>query len=355
MRSLFDFCGCVIGGCATPPSWPLDRAGGLAACAHFGDQDDLHLGSGAHPGGVVWSAVCACTGDASVADAFAAAAFGYELTIRLAEGLAPERQRWHVTPVAGVVGAAGAAARLLDADQADAVAHAVSIAGGSSHALVERTGTRFLHRAHAATSGVACARASAVLPASRLGLESGRGAFAEADAGVMLAPRASTCLEETGFRLHPATGFAQAAIEAAATLAPLRPHEVEHVTATVSPPAAIALASNPEPSGREEEWWSIEHAVGVALVGGLELPEVAGLRSRVELVPGDAGWGARVEVSLRDGTVRSAAVDGPRPASDDDLRKKWLRLTGEDGAAFFDRLLAADDGELFAPLVALLP
>jgi len=307
------------------------------------DQDDLHLGSGSHPGGVVWSAVCATAGEASTAKAFAAAAFGYELTVRLAEALAPERPRWHSTPVAGIVGAAGAAAALVGSNAADAVAHAVSVAGGSPWAMVERTGTRFVHRAHAATSGVACARAAGTMPGSRAGLESGRGAFAAIDGTAALAARRATCLEETSFRLHAATGFAHAAIEAAHALRPVG--ELAHVTATVSPPAGIALASNPAPANDEERWWSIEHAVATALGS----PELAG---RVQLVDGGDGWGARVEATLVDGTVRSAQVDGPRPASDDDLLTKWERLTGTDGGALFERLLAADDSE---PFGALLP
>jgi 2-methylcitrate dehydratase PrpD len=306
------------------------------------DRDDLHLGSGSHPGGVVWSAVCACAGDAPVDDALAAASFGYELVVRLADCLAPERARWHSTAVAGIAGAAGAAAHLLGTDEADAVAHAVSVAGGSPHALVERTGTRFLHRAHAASSGVACARVG--LPGSRGVLDAGRGAFAALDAEVLVASRPETCLEETSFRLHPATGFAHASIEAAQTLGPIS-GEIERVRVTASPPPAVALASNPAPATDDERWWSIEHAVAVALGA----PELC---SRTEVVAGGAGWAASVEVRLRDGSTRHAAVDGPRRASDDDLLEKWRQLTGDDGAAFFERLLTASGDGPFAALVS---
>jgi hypothetical protein len=181
------------------------------------------------------------------------------------------------------------------------------------------------------------------LPASRGVLESGRGAVAELDAEALLAPRSATCLEETSFRLHPATGFAHAAIEAAQALVALDRDEIERVKATVSPPAGVALASNPAPVGEEERWWSIEHAVAVAL-GSRELS------NRVELVAGGDGWAATVEVTLRDGMRRSATIDRPRVAADGDLLDKWTRLTGEDGSAFFERVCAADDGARFAPL-----
>jgi 2-methylcitrate dehydratase PrpD len=376
VRTLFDFCGCVIGGCGSLPSWPLDRAGRLALCAHLRDQDDLHLASVTHPGGVVWSAVAACAleRETTIGEALAAAAFGYELTVRLAEALGGEhRQRWHVTATAGTVGAAGAAARVLSSDGEavlDAVSHAVSVTGGSAHAMLERTGTRFLHRAHAASSGIVCARAAcAGVQGGRSALESGRGALAtetpESFAASLLAERDAACVEETGFRLHAATGFAQAPIDAALSAGQIDPGELEQVEVTVAPPAAPALASNPAPADDEQAWWSIEHAVAVclatgdadALTGGRsERADVLELCRRVVVRGGGAGWAATVKATRRDGSVRTGAVDGPlghgpKPASDNDLCRKWRRLTALDGSSFLHRLLDGDDAEWFAPML----
>jgi 2-methylcitrate dehydratase PrpD len=341
--------------------WPLDRAGRLAFAAHLRDRDDLHLGTGTHPGGVVWSAAVACglERDASLGDVVAAAAFGYELTVRLARAYAPAHgQRWHATATAGAAGAAGAAALLLGAPPADAVGHALSVAGGSIQAVLELSGTRFLHRVHAATAGVACARAAgAGLDATRLGLGGGRGTFADEPSDELLAGRPTSALEETGFRLLAATGFAHAAIEAAASLGPLDQAAVRHVVATVSPPAAVAIASNPAPETDEQAWWSIEHAVAAALVSGD--PESLGsepdLRSRVELVAGGPGWAARVEATLEDGSIRTSTVERPRLAGDDDLLRKWRRLAGDDGSAFFARLLDSDDATPLADVLPALP
>jgi 2-methylcitrate dehydratase PrpD len=256
------------------------------------------------------------------------------------------------------VGAAGAAALLSGAPPVDAVGHALSIAGGSIQAILELSGTRFLHRAHAASSGVACARAAAAgLGATRLGLGGGRGIFADEPSAELLAERPSTALEETGFRLLPATGFAHPAMEAAASLAPLEPSAIARVVAIVSPPAALAIASNPAPATSEEEWWSIEHAVADALVAGRGTADV---RSRVELAAGPPGWSATVEVTLADGSITSSTVDGPRghdprAASDDELLAKWLDATGSDGADLFARLLDTDDATALGDVLPALP
>ena len=280
----------------------------------------------------------------SVADAFGAAAFGYELVVRLAEAAGAEhRQRWHVTTTAGTVGAAGAAARVLGTNEVDAVAHALSVSCGAAHAMFERTATRFLHRAHAVTSALTCARADK--PASRRVLDDVRGTFVLVDPKRLTAERASTALEETGFRIHPATGYAHAAIDAARELGPLE--EIARVGVSVWPPAAT-LASNRAPVGSDEEWWSIEHAVATTLGTSIDLVEVA---------PTGEGWAATVEATLSDGTTRSASVTEPlghpeRPASNEDLITKWQRLNGDGGTELLERFFAANDGDAFAELVS---
>lgn len=269
--------------------------------------------------------------------------------MRVAEAAGSEhRQRWQATATAGTVGAAGAAARLFEGGEDavfDAVAHAASVAGGAAHAVIERTVTRFLHRAHAVVSGLACARAAcAGKRGGRRILDDGRGTFLLADAARLTAARPAAALEETGFRLRPATGYAQSAIEAAFSL-PAR-HGIEHVRVGVSPVAA-ALASNPDPRNADEAWWSIEDVVASAL--GVD-------RSRVDVQPTAEGWGATVEAQLTDGSTLTASVTEPlghpdRPASDADLRAKWERLTGTPAAEPLERLAAAGDDDSFRAIL----
>jgi 2-methylcitrate dehydratase PrpD len=314
--------------------------------AHLRDQDDLHFDSLSHPGGIVWTTVAACAleRDVRFGEAVAAAAFGYELMVRLAEAAgAAHRQRWHVTTTAGVVGAAGAAARIFGTDPADAVAHGTSVAGGAAHAIVERTATRFLHRGHAVTSGIACARADK--PGGRRILDDGRGTFVLEYPERLTAARSRTALEETGFRLRPSTGFAHAALDAAATLDAAG--DIEHVNVEVSTIAA-SLASNPHPQNDDEAWWSIEHAVAEALGIDIEQVEVEGTTD---------GWAATVAARLRDGRVQTASARVPlghpdRPASNEDLCAKWARLTGSDGSARVEQIASADDYESFANVLS---
>lgn len=368
-RTLFDYLACIAGAADNSVSWPAGKAGRLAVHAHLLDQDDLHLGTATHPGGVVWSAVIACgvAVDASLDEALAAAAVGYELMVRLADGLGAEhRSRWHSTATTGTVGAAGAAAELLSHSAStvgDAVGHALSVAGGSAQALAESTGTRVVHRAHAADAGVACATAAvAGLRGNRRGLEVGSGAFATQTpvelAAAVNGRRSQRAIEQAGFRLAPVTGWAHAAVGAAFSAGPVEPDTVAEVVVTLGPSIASQIASNPKPETRSEAWWSVEHAVAVVLargnVGALadglaDRPDVLALCERVRLVDGGEGWGASVHVTLRTGDVIEAEQPGPHghgesPASDDDLRHKWRRLAGDDDQGLLAGLLGADPG-----------
>ena len=362
-RSLFDYCACVLSGECT---WAPGLAGGLAVRAHTRDQDDLHHSSVTHPGGIVWSAVVTVGLERNVTwgDAVNAAALGYEVVVQVAQTLDP--RQWHATSVAGVVGAAAAAARLMDDRDGllpDAVGHATSVASGSAQAQVERTRTLLVHRAFAAETGVLCARAAAAgLDGNRFGLGGGRGAFGGVPE-LVLGANGSSALEETSFRLYPINGFAHAAIEAAASLAPVHASEIQRVRVRVAPGFAVAMASNPSPVTDDDAWWSIEHGVAIALVDGQVAPglrpDLASVYERISLEPGDGGWSASVELIMRGGESRVASVTEPlghprRPATDDDLLAKWARLTKSDGTEILELLCEASPETLFAAVLPTL-
>jgi 2-methylcitrate dehydratase PrpD len=316
-RSLFDYLACIEAGRRAYPGLPD------AAAACLLDRDDLHWPSVTHPGAVIWAVVRECGGDAR------AAAAGYEATARLGLALGSEHRRhWHSTATAGTVGAAIAAATALGLDEDGILAaacHATSVAGGSILAILERSGTRFFHRAHAAAAGIAAARAAERgLTATRGGLEPDRGLFAAtggSPAGLHAA-REQLAIEETTFRIYATTGFAHAAVEAAHELAPI---DSAGSVVVEAPPAAVALAGNADPRSDEEAWWSVPYAVAVALLG-LDLenrallhdPRVRGLLDRIELREGAV---SRVEVDGREASCAEAHVP-----SDNELAEKWRTL-----------------------------
>lgn len=342
-RARFDHLACATAGKQVPAVVALRRSAGFsapeqvaalqAAAAHALDRDDLHWPSLSHPGGVIWPVILALRDEAEAGDeevAFAAGA-GYEATTRLALALGPEHRRyWHATATAGTIGAAVAAAVLLGLDErgtTQAAAHAASVAGGSILCMVERSGTRIFHRMHAVATGIAAARAAlAGLCGTTGGLQGERGLFAAmgGHAERLFAAPAAGAIGDVSFRLHAATGFAHAAIEAAQEVAPA---DARSRVVVELPAASAALASNSRPATDEEAWWSVPYAVAVTLLGReLEDRSLLGdsavrkLATGVELVTG-ATETCRVTV---DG--RSAERTAPRAATDDDLIGKWRRL-----------------------------
>ncbi|MFN2629887.1 MAG: MmgE/PrpD family protein [Gaiellaceae bacterium] len=362
-RSFFDFAACVQGGRGALDAAWADPAGRLALEAHALDRDDLHAATLTHPGGIVWPAVLAAGRAASGRQAVAAAALGYEVVTAVATLLGRDaRRHWHVAALAGAPGAAAAAASVsgAGADVVTAAAgHALSVAGGSIQCMLERSGTRLLHRAHAVRSGLDCAgAASAGLGATRRGLESPNGLLAAVGSDVdpwAEPPGGTPALAATSLRPWAATGFAQAAVDAALELGPLPADDVAAVSISLSAGGA-ALAGNLRPETNEEAWWSVAHAACVALVAGGEAlergltsdPAVTALLGRCTVTAGRADLGADLEVELRSGARRTATVPfalghPSRPLSDEQQLLKWRRVAAGDGTEALERCLAIAD------------
>jgi 2-methylcitrate dehydratase PrpD len=355
-RLLFDHWACRLAGeAALPAAWRPGTAAREAAAACQLDMDDLHWGSMTHPGAIIWPVVLdlGLRNDADVASALRAAILGYEVCARLAEALGPTHRRsWHATATAGTVGAAMSAASLLGLDRpglVNALGHAISVAGGSPRAVVERSATKVFHRAHAATTGIAAAEAHKLAPATREGLESPQGMLATMSAAPapdrLTEPPRSWAVERTSIRLHAVTGFAQTAAEAASELASIQdPEAITAVRITVSALTRM-LAGIAEPLTDEDAWWSTQHAVAACLVHGdpavLESglqhdPRVRRLLACAQFQDETEGIGATVTVERSDGTSKIATVELPlghpdRPASGERLLAKWSTLTGRDG------------------------
>jgi 2-methylcitrate dehydratase PrpD len=315
-RALFDYLACMTSGRRQAP-----QGIGDAGAAVIGDRDDIHWPSLTHPGAIVWTVLRATEAQDTVL--WRAAHAGYEVTARLGRAVGAEHRRyWHATTTAGTIGGAVAAAVALGTDPVNAAGHATSVTGGSILCILERTGTRMLHRDHAAATALRCAELDAV-PATPDSLEHPQGLFAAMGGSPdgLLTPSDRAALSEVSFRRYATSGFSQALVEAASELAPV--DDVGEV-AIVVPQATAALAGIAEPRDSEEAWWSCQHAVAVSLLG-LDLeddllhdPRVVAIRERVHL---EVGAMSRVTV---DG--RSAERELAAPLSDRDLVTKWRTL-----------------------------
>ncbi|MBS1880217.1 MAG: MmgE/PrpD family protein [Actinobacteria bacterium] len=137
--------------------------------AHALDFDDIHPASSAHTSAVVIPAALAAAqaNDRSGEELLAAIVLGTEVVARIGSivpaGL--HERGFHVTSVAGVFGAAAAAAALAGADPATTVAAlgiAGSLASGIFAYLEDATETKPLHAGWAAQAGVQAAAFAAV-------------------------------------------------------------------------------------------------------------------------------------------------------------------------------------------------
>src|SRR4051795_7654185 len=193
--ALLDWLACARAGRSEPAGRPARALGDevvLAGTAgHVLDFDDTYLPGLAHLSAPTAPAalVVAAQLDASVADALAAYAAGFEAMGAVARASHPALydRGWHPTAVCGGVGAAVAAAAILGAPREDAVAIALLRAGGVQSAF--GSDGKALQVGLAAASGVAAARLAAAgarvpLPAAARGFEQATGgAYAEPDRG----------------------------------------------------------------------------------------------------------------------------------------------------------------------------
>jgi 2-methylcitrate dehydratase PrpD len=321
-RALFDHLACLTAGRRGPAVL------GEAAAAAFHDRDDIHWPSLTHPGAIIWTVVLSA--GAQGERRWRAAHAGYEVTCRLGRALGTEHRRyWHATATAGTVGGAVAAALALETDPVAAAGHAISVAGGSIVALLERSRTGLLHRDHAVDAALRCARVASALSATEAGLEHPRGLFAAMGGSVetLLQPTEHCALAQTSFRRHATSGFCQAVVEAAREHDRVDPQSAVAIAVEL-PAATLAMVADPEPADADAAWWSCQHAVAVTLLG-LDLEDEA-------LVADARVIALRGRITVAEGPVSAVTVGArrtecslPAELSDADLLAKWHTLNPE--------------------------
>jgi 2-methylcitrate dehydratase PrpD len=165
--AFLDWLACAEGGRDQPASWAAQAAGdpvaALGAAGHVLDFDDTFLPGIAHLSAPVAPAALYVAAEvgATVEDMLAAYAAGFEAMGALARASHPALydRGFHPTAVCGSVGAAVAAARLLEADEDTAVALAVLRAAGLRAAF--GSDGKSLQVGLAAAAGVTAARLAA--------------------------------------------------------------------------------------------------------------------------------------------------------------------------------------------------
>jgi len=244
----------------------LESFGRGAAAAHHADLDDVHWPTLTHPGSIVWPGVLAygashCSGR----EVMGAATVGYEVTTEVARLIASAGiDRWHRTALAGNAGAAAAVAmaRGFDDQQcAQAVALALTVAGGVGQTMVERSQASGFHRACAAQNGAAAVNFSASGMTAPRGVLSGPSGLIAACGG-SLAARSSTGvnqppgIEESTIRVYPTNGFAQSAVAATVRARERFDGPVTDITVGVNP--AVVAQFRAPPANRH---WDLLGAV----------------------------------------------------------------------------------------------
>ncbi len=349
---------------------------GAAAAAL--DFDTVHAGSILHADAVVVPAAWAVaermgsSGKAFI-DAYIA---GVEIMHRLS--LATPRQGgWFGSSSIGVFGAAAAAAKLLGLDAAGihhAMGIALSLAGGTKQAIVERTLTKRLQTAFAARSGVQAAIAAAAgVTGPEAWLTGEYGWFKLFEAGdpakVLDGLGRHFHFTATGVKKFPSCLCNHVVIDAAMALMAehrLVPEDVRGIDVTISPYMRRIVGTAFDPSGDAQVagQFSVQYAAACAVYRGrMTLGEIEpdrvcdaafGEKVRAVAVDIDNAWPghvapARVTLATAQGKVSRFVEQIPgsaeRPLSDAELAAKaldCLAVAGYADTSLIERLFAID-------------
>ena len=372
----------------------------VGSAAHLLDYDDVHTLCG-HPSATLLP-VAFSLGyllHSSGSEVIRAFALGAEVEARVGAAINPAHYSigWHPTSVIGALGAAAAASCLLGLN-AEETRRAFGIAASHSSGTKANFGTsvKSLHAGMAGRAGVEAALfARAGATANDRILDQQFGGFCElfttsADRSKMidrLGERYLLLDPGVGFKLLPCCGSTQAAVWAVIDLWQahrLDPKRIRSIRTRVDK-RRLDHTNRPRVATGLEGKFSTQYCQAVAaLRGALGLadfedevvlePDRQEMMRRVELTAAQdasdwfdaasSGTGSRaasVEIELDDGTVYHTFSRGPRgypalPASDDDLRVKFLDCAGrgldaDSAGRLADRLLDLESVPDLAPIV----
>lgn len=314
------------------------------------DYDDTYLPGLAHLSAPVAPAALLLGAelDASVGAVLGAFAAGFEATGSLTAANHPRLRApgWHPTSVCGIVGAATAAARLLELDD-EHTGHALRLALAQASGLRAAFGSdaKSLQVGLAAAGGVVAARLAAAGANASEELPAGEGGFESAFGGRWVDPRSvaaggsAPAVEENWIKAYPCCLQTHGAIEAAEQARAAGCDLGAELAVTVHPVGLHAASLGPDVADGLQAKFSFSYLTAftllhgpprVASFGGVD-PEARRLAERVVVNtdPGLLESEAWVEIGgERVGHVEAALGSPARPMDSAELARKVSGLAG---------------------------
>jgi 2-methylcitrate dehydratase PrpD len=372
--AMLDWLACAVGGREARASRAArslgdgltDRIAAAGTAGHVLDYDDTYLPGLAHLSAPVAPAALLVADElgASVGDALAAFAAGFEAMARLTAANHPDlRARgWHPTAVGGVVGAATATAALLDLDP-ERTGHAVRLAllrAGGLRAAFGSDG-KSLQVGLASASGATGARLAAAGATASAGVATGDGGFEQAFGArwveLQAAADAAPAVRENWIKAYPCCLQTHAAIEVADEARRAGVRRAGEIVVTVHPVSLHAASLGPDVADGLQAKFSIPYLTAFALLHGPpSMGSFTGVdedarklarRLQVRTDPELLESAAVLDVDGRPVARVDAALGSPgRPMDAARLRRKISDLAG-------DRLDGVLD-DLHAPIAGVL-
>lgn len=316
---------------------------------HVDDYDDTHLATVIHPSAAAMATVLGMLAyvQPSGARALTAFALGCEIQLRAGVAVSPSHydDGWHITGTCGVLGAAVAAAWLLELDAAR-TAEALAIAASSLLGHREGFGSMVkpFHAGKAAANGILAATLAQRGFTAPLDALEARHGFADVTSTTHRIGELDLDLGDrfellrNTYKPYPCGIVAHPAIDAAVALSQRIPDPtaIERVTVDCHP-LVPELMGNRDPHDGLQARFSAIHGVAAGICDGavglaqfadrrVVQDDVRALRAKTELVPQTdvARDEVRVRVALSDGTLLDEHVAHARGSLERPLTDKEL-------------------------------
>ena len=350
-RGLLNYAGCVLAGRREPElrlvleALPGEDTLADAAAATALDYDDTHLRTVIHATPPVGAVVFALARRRPVTGAALLHAFalGVEVSCRLGNAVTPGHYErgWHITGTCGVFGAAVAASKVLNLNEAQ-VRSCIGLAATQASGLVEMLGSmaRVLNAGFAARNGLAAALlAEKGFEAPARPLQGLRGFFnvfgGSQDIGAITSELGRRWeLSGLAYKPYPSGVVLHALIDGCLELQ--RKGATPEKLSIRLHPLAIERTDRPEPRNAIEARLSAQHAAAVAFLRGR-----AGVEEFSDAAATDpqiVAWRRRVGIVRDDTLDKMAAViddgrttlrmDAPRRMDDARLEAKFREQAG---------------------------